>query len=570
MTTHNADIVEAFNKYADLLDIEGANPFRVRAYRNAARVVSSLPRQVAEMVGEGADLSELPGIGEDLAAKMKDLVSTGTFSALKDEEQRLGGNLAEMLGLGGLGPKRVKQLHDVLGISTLSDLREAAVKGTLKQLPGFGPKTTLKILIALRQKNASKDHYSLPRVEEQAHQLTSYLQKIAEVKKVVVAGSCRRQVETVRDLDILVTARQGPKVMDHFVRYEDVRSVISKGDTRSTVVLRTGMQVDLRVVPAVSYGAALTYFTGSKAHNIALRKMALKKGLKINEYGVFRGSKRIAGKTEEEVYASVGLPYIEPELREDRGEIEAARDGQLPKLITLADIKGDLHLHSRWSDGQATLRQMAEAAMAKGYRYMAITDHSPQVRVARGLNARRLRQQMEEVDRLNEEFKGFTILKGSEVDILEDGSLDFPEDILRELDLTVCSIHSYFNLSAKKQTDRLLKAMDNPYCRLIGHPTGRLVGVRPPYKVEMERLIRGAKERGKILEINSQPDRLDLSDVYVKMAVDEGVLLAINTDAHMTQHLDFVRYGVMVARRGWATAKDVVNTRPLSSLKKKL
>jgi DNA polymerase (family 10) len=379
---------------------------------------------------------------------------------------------------------------------------------------------------------------------------------------VTVAGSYRRRRETVGDLDILVTAAKGAPVIARFVGYEDVAEVISRGTTRSTVVLRNGLQVDLRVVPKVSYGAALHYFTGSKAHNIAVRRMGVARGLKINEYGVSKGEKRIAGRSEKEVYAEVGLPYIEPELRENQGEIEAALKKRLPRLVSLEDIRGDLHTHSTASDGHASIEAMAMAAQARGHAYFAVSDHSRRVTIAHGLDARRLARQIGQIDWLNDELKGIRVLKSSEVDILEDGTLDLPDAILAQLDLTVCAVHSKFDLPRDRQTERIIQAMDNPNFNILAHPTGRLLGQRPAYDVDMERLMQAAKERNCILEVNAQPERLDLTDTHCRLAKEIGVKVAISTDAHSTRDLDLLRFGIAQARRGWLEPDDVINTRP--------
>ena len=390
------------------------------------------------------------------------------------------------------------------------------------------------------------------------------------MKKVVAAGSYRRRRETVGDLDILVTCKKDSPVMDRFVDYSEIDEVVSKGDTRSTVYLRSGVQVDLRVVQEVSYGAALHYFTGSKAHNIAVRKLGQKKSLKINEYGVFKDDDRIAGKTEEEVYEQVDLPYIEPELREDRGEIEAAQKDRLPRLITLDDIRGDLHMHTEATDGRCPLEEMVDKAKDLGYAYIAVTDHSQRVTMAKGLDARRLREQLEAIDELNEKLSGITVLKGIEVDILEDGSLDLPDEVLKELDLTVCSVHYNRNLSRKKQTERIIRAMDNPCFSILGHPTGRLINERQAYEVDIERIIEAAGERGCFLELDAQPSRLDLADTHCRLAKDRGVKIAISTDAHHLAGLDYMRLGISQARRGWLEPDDVINTRSLKELKKLL
>jgi DNA polymerase (family 10) len=385
-----------------------------------------------------------------------------------------------------------------------------------------------------------------------------------------VAGSYRRRCETVGDLDILATCKKGTKIMNRFVGYEDVREVVAKGGTRSTVLLRSNVQVDLRVVPEASYGAALMYFTGSKDHNIAIRTIGLRKKLKINEYGAFRGEKRVAGRTEQEVYTKIGLPFIEPELRENRGEIEAAQKGELPRLLGLRDIRGDLHVHTTRTDGHDTIERLVEAAKKRGYDYIAITDHSKHVTIAHGLKPDQVREQVKEIDRINRRLKGFTVLKATELDILDNGALDLPDDVLQELDLTVCSVHYKFNLSREQQTQRILRAMENPYFHILAHPTGRLIGEREPYQVDMEKIVKGARDNGCFLEVNGHPDRLDLNDIHCKMAKDLGVKVALSTDAHRIDDLDYMRFGVGQARRGWLEAGDVINTRTLSELKKLL
>ncbi|RMH32510.1 MAG: DNA polymerase/3'-5' exonuclease PolX [Nitrospirae bacterium] len=567
MAIHNAEIARIFSLLADLLEIEGANPFRVRAYRNAARTIESLPHNVEAMVREGADLSELPGIGEDLAGKIKEIVETGRLGLLEEVKSRIPGALAELVAIPGLGPKRVKVLYDALGIQDIEGLARAAKAGKLRNLPGFGAKIEEKILEELSRRATAEKRMKLITAEQFAEPLLNYLREANGVTRAIIAGSYRRRKETIGDIDILVTCRDSDPVMERFVTYDEVEHVLSKGKTRSTIVLRSGLQVDLRVVAEESYGSALQYFTGSKAHNIAVRHLAVKLGLKLNEYGVFRGETYIAGRTEEEVYRTVGLPYIEPELREDWGEVEAAQQGRLPHLVTLADIRGDLHAHTKATDGQATIEEMAAAAKAKGYDYLAITDHTKRVTVANGMDAKRLAQQLEAIDRLNERLSGMKILKSAEVDILEDGSLDLPNDILKELDLTVCSIHYKLNLSREKQTERVIRAMDNPYFTIFGHPSGRMIEERAPYAIDMERVMQAALERGCFLEVNAQPSRLDLNDVHCKMAKDMGLKVAISTDAHRTTDLDFMRFGVDQARRGWLEPSDVLNTKKWSELK---
>ncbi len=567
---HNHDIARRLSRLADLLEIEGANPFRIRAYRTAARIVSDLPQEVTTMLNEGADLTALPGIGRDLAAKITELATTGQLELLRQVEARVPDQLADLMALPGLGPKRVRRLHEDLGIRTLDQLEAAARAGRVRALPGFGRQTEQMILREVRRVVAAQKRTLLSEAEAVAEALKRYLATAPGVRQVTVAGSYRRRKETVGDLDILATARNGARVVHHFTAYKDIDHILSRGRTRSTVILRSGLQVDLRVVSEASYGAALHYFTGSKAHNIALRKMAVARGLKINEYGVFRGRKRLAGHTEQDVYAQMGLAYIEPELRENRGEIEAACNGTLPHLITLNDIRGDLHVHTDWSDGRAALEEMALAARAKGYAYLAISDHSRHVTVAHGLDAKRLGRQIDAIDALNEKLKGFRLLKSCEVDILEDGRLDLDDTILRRLDFTVCSVHYKFSLSRNKQTERILRAMDHPCFTILGHPTGRLINRRPPYDIDIERIMAAAAERGCLLELNGHPDRLDLTDIHCKMAKDMGVKLALSTDAHSVHGLDMMRFAVGQARRGWLEPGDVVNTLPWKSLKRLL
>lgn len=569
MPVHNSDITDTFNRIADLLEIEAANPFRVRAYRNAARIISSQSKSVAEMVDQEEDLTRLPGIGNDLAEKIKEIVRTGTLAQLAEIESRTPAGLARLMKIAGLGPNRVKILFEELGITGLDELKEAARTGKISQLKGFGKKTEQRIIDEIGREKKEK-RFKLVVAEEVANAIIKHLKKMEGVKEAIVAGSNRRKRETVADLDILVTCQKNCEVMDQFVSYEDVSQIIAEGETRSTVLLRSNLQVDLRMVPEESYGAALHYFTGSKAHNIAIRTLGVRRGVKINEYGVFEGSKRVAGRTEEEVYKQVGLPFIEPELRENWGEIEAAQRGELPNLITLKNLRGDLHIHTKETDGRHTLEEMVEASVDRGYEYVAVTNHSKHVTVARGLDAQGMTTLIRKIDHLKEKTKKITILKSAEVDILEGGSLDLPDKILKELDLTVCAVHYKFNLSKEKQTERIIRAMDNPHFNILAHPSGRLINEREPYEVDMEKLMKAALERGCFFELNAHPDRLDLTDIYCKMAKEMGLKVAISTDAHSTGDLDFMRFGVGQARRGWLDSGDVLNTRSLRELLKLL
>ncbi len=571
MPIHNRDIAEIFNQTADLLEIKGANPFRIRAYRNAARTIKSLSQSAAEWISQDKDLSEYPDIGKDLAGKIAHIVKIGTFDVLEDLKKEIPEELSQLMNISGLGAKRVKQIYHDLDVASLDELKAAIESGQIRELEGFGKKTEENIRQAIERMSGEKaGRTKLALVEEIANDLVNYLNDAKDVKKIDVAGSYRRRKETVQDLDILATCKRGSNIMDHFTDYEDVQKVVSKGKTRSTVLLRSDFQVDLRVVPQVSYGAAMVYFTGSKEHNIAIRKIGVKKKLKINEYGIFKGKKRVAGKTESQVYQKISLKYIEPELREHRGEIEAAQKDQLPDLIEQDDIKGDLHVHSKYTDGHNTIEEMAKAARKMGYRYIAVTDHSQHVSVAGGLKPKELRKQLKEIDKINDKLKDITLLKGTEVDILEDGNLDLPDDILKELDMRVCSIHYKFNLSMKKQTERIIKAMDNPYFNILAHPSGRLINERAPYDIDMEKIMEAAKDKGCLLELNAHPDRLDINDIHCKMAKEMGVKIAISTDAHQIEDLHHMRFGIGQARRGWLESKDVANTRTLKQLKKLL
>lgn len=570
MPVHNADIAAIFEEIADRLEIQGANPFRIRAYRNAARTLGELPQEARALLEKGDDLTRLPGIGDDLAAKVREILDSGRSSLLERLRRELPPAVTELLQIPGLGPKRVRTLYHDLDVQTAEQLYRAARDGRIRALPGFGEKTELNILQAVEAHVSQTRRFKLAVAAQYADALTAYLKAVPGVGQVTVAGSFRRMRETVGDLDILVTAAPGSPVMERFTAYDEVAEVLSAGTTRASVLLKSGIQVDLRVVDDKSYGAALQYFTGSKAHNIAIRRIAQKLGLKVNEYGVFRGDALVAGADEASVYRSVGLPWIPPELREDRGEIEAAHAGRLPRLVELADLRGDLHAHTRATDGHDSVREMAEAARAMGLEYLAITEHSRRLTVAHGLDPLRLARQGEEIDRVNAERSGITLLKGVEVDILEDGSLDLPDEALGRLDLVIGAVHSRFHLSRAKQTARILRAMDHPHFTLLAHPAGRLIDRREPYDVDMLRIVRHAKQRGCFLELNAHPERLDLLDSHCQMAKEEGVLVSINSDAHSRFDFANLRYGVGQARRGWLEKDDVLNTRSLQALRRLL
>ncbi|WP_456405058.1 DNA polymerase/3'-5' exonuclease PolX [Thiolapillus sp.] len=571
MAVTNSEIAAIFNRIGDILEIQGENPFRVRAYRNAARMLQGYSRSLAEMVEQGESLEALPTIGKDLAAKIREIVTTGSLRKLRQLEAAVSPGVVDLLQVPGLGPKRLKLLRDYLNIHDVNELEKAARQGLVRQLPGFGAKTEQNILRELQDLKQRTRRFLWAEVEDTAEQLLAYLRKQPGVKQVEMAGSFRRRRETVGDLDILVSASKDSSVMDAFAGFEAVERVISKGHTRSTVVLRTGLQVDLRVVPQVSFGAAWHYFTGSKAHNIAVRVMGVQRGLKVNEYGIFdKQGKRIAGRTEKEIYEQMGLQWMEPELREKRGELEAAAEGRLPRLIVENDLQGDLHCHTTRSDGQDSLEAMAKAARALGRKYLAITEHSHHLRVARGLSPDDLLAHCDAIDRLNEKLKGIRLLKGLEVDILEDGSLDMPDQVLQRLDICLGAIHFAFGLSEQKQTERVIRAMDNPYFNILAHPTARLIGKRAACRLDMEKIMDAALERGCFLELNSQPQRLDLNDVHCRMAKERGLKVVISTDAHSAAQLGYLRYGVAQARRGWLEKGDVLNTRGLTDLLKAL
>ncbi len=563
----NAEIAARLNTLADLLDIEGANRFRVRAYRRAARVVQGLPRAVADMLAAGEDLDALPGIGPDLAGKIAILAHGGEVPLLAELEHAMSPGIVSLLAVPGLGPKRVHALHTTLGIDSPEALAAAARAGALRSVPGFGPGREKTVLRSFAAGALQPPRARLDVAEQIAAPLLAWLRGAPEIGQVALAGSLRRRRETVGDLDIVAEAAVAGPVMDRFVAYADVARVIERGPTRATVRLRGGLQADLRVVPAASFGAALCYFTGSRAHSIALRRRALARGLKLNEYGLFSGRRSLAGRTEAELYGALGLTCIPPELREAEGEIEAAETGRLPRLVALGDLRGDLHVHTDASDGQTSLAAMAAAAQALGHTYMAVTDHSRNRGMAHGLDPQRLARQIAAIAALNAAARDFAVLAGIEVDILEDGSLDLPDDILARVDVVVAAIHSHFDLSPQRQTERVLRAMDNRFVTILAHPTGRMIGRRPGHALDMERVVRAARERNCCLEVNAQPERLDLGDAHCRLAKEIGAKLAISTDAHSAAELGLLRYGVDQARRGWITAADVVNAQPLPALR---
>jgi DNA polymerase (family 10) len=567
----NPDIAHLFDEVADLLEIQDANPFRVRAYRNAARTIRDYPEPLTDVVRAGAkDLTDIAGIGDDLAEKISEIVTTGELGLRQQLARKLPAGLLDLLRIPGLGPKRVKLLYKKLKVKSAGDLAKALDAGKVQKLKGFGPKMEEKMRAGLGQAQATERRMLLHEADAQASAVVGYLKAGGDIHQIALAGSYRRRRETIGDLDILVTSDHGARAMDYFVRYGEVAAVISQGDTRATVKLRGGLQVDLRAVEPAAYGAALQYFTGSKAHNVELRKIAQEQGYKLNEYGLFKGTRRVAGRTEEEIYAMLGLDWMPPELREARGEIALAREHRLPRLVTGADIRGDLQMHTVATDGQGTLDEMAHAAQALGYAYIAITDHSKRVTMARGLDPKRLREQWQVIDAWNAAAHGFVILKSVELDILESGKLDLPDDVLAEADYVVATMHYGITQSPKELTRRLVGAAEHPLVDAIGHPTGRLVGRREPYPADFDALSRACAAAGCLLELNGHPERLDLPDTIAAAARVHGARFVLSTDSHQPGNLPFMKYAVDLARRAGLEAADIANTRPLPEFRAQL
>jgi DNA polymerase (family 10) len=568
----NKTIADIFTEIADVLEIQGENPFRVRSYRNAARTIEDMSRSLESLVKADENLEEIPGIGKSMSEKIREILSTGKCHTLEELRSRVPPGLTELLKLEGLGPKKVKVLYDELAVDSVDRLEKAAQAGRLRNLPGMGLKTEEKILKSIEHYRAGLGRFKLSVGFQYAEALLRHLKGVPGVKRLDPAGSFRRRRETIGDLDILAICAKGCKVMDRFADYGDVAEVLARGETKSSVRLKCGLQVDLRVLEEESFGAALHYFTGSKAHNVAIRERAKEKGLKVSEYGVFRAKdeKRLSGAEEEDVFKAAGLPPIPPELREDRGEVQAAEKGTLPRLIELSDIRGDLQMHTTASDGKNSILEMARKAKEMGYAYIAITDHSKAVRVAGGMDEKQLAKHLKEIEKANGQITGFRILKGVEVDILPDGDLDLKDDILRECEVVLASVHSRFSMEEGEMTRRVIKAIRNPNVKILAHPTGRLILEREPFKINLQEVVQAAVDHGVILEINAYPDRLDLKDVDARMARDLGARLAIDTDAHSALQLELMKFGVFTARRGWIEAKDVINTLPLEGLLKQL
>ncbi len=599
----NQRIAQIFQEIGDILDINGENRFRVLAYQKASQNILNLPRELRDVYNENPKkLEEIPGIGKDLASKIVEMITTGKCTYHQELLKKFDKGLLDILRVRGVGPKKVKLFYSELGIDSIEKLRKAAEAGKLRELPKMGEKSETEILAALKDYEKHTERMMLSEALHQAKKLVTYMEKAPGAEKVQYAGSLRRMKETIGDIDILVStknpSRYTAKIMEYFLRYPETEKVLANGETKSSILLQSGIQTDLRVLDSKIFGAAMHYFTGSKAHNIVMRDRAKKMGLKINEYGVFklkkvRGKKEpaevfLCGATEEEVFKSVGVPYIIPEMREDRGEVEAGLKHTLITPIERKDLRGDLHVHSKWSDGTQEIQEVARAYYEAGFEYFALTDHSPAVTVAHGLTPDRYKLQWGDIDEINNDYekaftakkyvkelhgsrkvvKPFKILKGTECDIMPDGSMDLPDKVLATMDIVVASVHSRFKMTEAEMTARVVKALKNPYVTIWGHPSGRLINEREPYAIDMEQTIRTAIEHHVALEIDGQPARLDLFDYYCKMAKDRGAKFTVDSDAHHTLQMEYLNYGIAVARRGWLEKKDVLNTLPLKDLMK--
>ena len=564
----NHEVSRILDEVADMLEVSEDSFFRVRAYRNAARTIRDHPVPLSRM--DVKQMRELPGIGADMAGKLHSLITTGDFEVHRELTRKISPGLIELLRLPGLGPKRVRMLNDRLRIRNIGDLRNAIEAGALRSVRGFGPKMEQQLKQALAgEAPVANARLMLVEAAQSADALLSFMRQCAAVEHVEVAGSFRRRKETVGDLDVLALSASPAAVMDHLASFSGIKRVLGKGETKSSLLLGGDLQVDVRVVARESYGAAMVYFTGSQAHCIHLRRVAQSAGMLLNEYGLFRGDERVAGATEEEVYRALGLPFIAPELREDRGEIEAALSGHLPNLLTRQDLRGDLHSHSTYTDGRASIEQMATRARDAGLEYLAVTDHSQRLAMARGLDPPRLREQWREIEQVGKGLHGIILLRGIEVDIIDDGSLDLPDEVLAELDWVVASVHYKLGQSSKEMTERMIRAIRNPHVDVIGHPSGRLLTGREPSAFDLDEVLHVAREEGCALEVNSQAERLDLSDSACLKAKHAGVKLVVSSDAHHPREFTMLQYGVNQARRGWLERDDVLNTRPLDKLRQR-
>lgn len=566
----NARIARVLREISEYIQMDEGLSFRARAYAKAAEIISGLGGGAAGIYRRGgrAAFEEIPGIGKGIAEVIEKLIVTGHSEIHEHLKKKIPIDLSALSAIEGLGPKKIKVLYNNLRITTAAELEAAARAGKIRDVEGFGKKSEEKIIRAIEFLKQSGGRFLLGDAMPVVRSVENRLRRAPGVQRAIAAGSVRRRKETVGDADILVVSSKPGDVMDFFIAMPEVREIIAHGETKSAVRLENGLQIDLRVVPRASYGAALNYFTGSKDHNIALRQIAQGKGLKLNEYGLFDGEKAIAGETEEDIYAALGCAYIEPELREMTGEIEAAQNNNLPDLIGYGDIKGDLQVQTNWTDGKHSIHEMARAAIAAGLEYMVVTDHTKHLAMTGGLDEKRIAEQIKEIDGINERLKNlkFTVLRGSECDILKNGSMDLPDAVLAQLDVVGASVHSHFNLPRAEQTARIIRAMRNPHVDIIFHPTGRKINQRPAYELDMDAIIRAAKETRTVLEIDAFPDRLDLKDEYIRACVKAGVKLAIDSDAHDKSHFSVLEYGIAQARRGWARREDIINAWPVETM----
>lgn len=567
----NYEISQILNEMAILYEMDDVQ-FKPAAYENAARDIEGLEQEVVDIYKEGGfkALKQLPSVGEGIAHHIESILKTGTFPEYKKYKKKIPVKLNELMSIGGLGPKNIKTLYKKLKIKTLKDLERAAKTGKIANLAGFGKKSQDNILKGVAFQKRGVGRFLIGYVDPLVQSIEERIKKIPGVGQITTAGSYRRRQETIGDIDVLVTAKNNNRVMEVFVKMPEVSRVLAHGPTKSMVRLKNGIQADVRVVPKQSYGAALQYFTGDKAHNVELRKIAIKKGLKLNEYGLFKGKRRVAGKTEQEVYKKLELQCMEPEIRTNTGELTAARKNKLPKLIPYGSIRGDLQIQTNWTDGQHSIEQMARAAKDAGLEYIAITDHTKALAMTGGLDERGLARQGKAIDKLNRKLKKFRILKSSEVDVLRNGKLDIKDEALKKLDLVCIAVHSLFNLSEKEQTERIIQAMKNPHVNILFHPTGRIIQKRPAYVLDMDKIIRAAKQYGVALEISALPDRLDLKDTHIRQAVEYGAKLVIDSDAHNADHFKYLDLGIAQARRGWAAKADVLNTLPCDEFLKRI
>jgi DNA polymerase (family 10) len=576
----NLDVARTLTELADLLEIQGASPFRIRAYRNAVNTINSLSQPLKDMVAAGEDLTELPGVGKSVAKYIGEFLTSGSISRLEEVSAEFPRSLVQLMRLDGVGPKKARKLFEELDVRTVDDLAAELEAGRVQTLDGFGVKSAAKIIDAIEDHKKHTGRFQIRETERLIAGLLEHMQSAPGVARIELAGSLRRRKETIGDVDILAELEgDGTPVVDHFVSFSGAQRVVGAGSTKGSIVLHSGLQVDLRVIPSRSFGAALQYFSGSKEHNVAVRSRAVRQGLRVNEWGVFRvpeteddepigkeDGERLAGDTEQSVYEVLGMSWVPPELRENRGEVEAACEDELPELVSLEDIRGDLQMHSTWSDGKASVEEMARSCLERGYEYFALTDHSQAMAMVQGLTPERAREQWAEIEQVQELVPGIRILKSVEVDILKDGSLDMPDDVLEQLDVLVISVHSFMDQNKKTMTDRVLRAMQHPSADILAHPTGRIINRREPFELDVEAVLEAAADLSVAVELNANPNRLDFSDVHVHRAKELAVPVVISTDAHSLRGLADMRFGVDQARRGWLEASDVLNTRSVEEM----